>query len=658
MGENVPDGRCYVHLSRDPRFDGVGLQYVPPADGADYGSKPLVTCVWIAKTRSVCLSTCAAVIVGNSRGFVRIFTASFGSSRNTLLEISSYCISPGIPIVQVQVDPDFLPKRLRQKRPWLVAINALGEVYYLRGLPKPGATDGCWRMIPQTARIPTAFYNPSPAGDQSAGSLVDMDYSEVKESWEGCGMDWFIVVDWAEQNIAVGSRSTARGVRRLKRYHLRIAANRKDNPSSQSRIAPPLGGLSEDERDEWVATVLCLPNTFTQITAYGMDNSHLARLTATEDATIRDGLPGANGRLFAVGTNTGSVFVYNIRPAGLLDDSSKLLPLRTIHTDSPQITTLGLSSLVVVHGGDDGLVQAWDPLASTNLSVRTLHSRCVTRGRRRLQQHAAGAEGEAAAGCQFAARCLILDPDPTMLRGIVAFGTLVRYWDFSATKKAGKTGGRGGRRRGGGRSKGALLDVIHNDERAMRLERERRQREAAQLESRFGVAPGGAALSEEEILVYAQMVSLEAFEAESSSRRSEAASNVGNSSSGGSDADAREGGTEMAAAKPEDPDFELASRLSLQEVEVEPEDDSQLASTATTTSSSSSSSNSRGHGPSSWKASSGKATKRKAWEKLSLDGYGTWRGEVKREHDDGLEDDLELAIRLSLQEQGNGRGGV
>ena len=573
------------------------------------------------------------MIVGSSRGFVRIFTASLGNSPSTLLEISSCCISPGIPIVQVQVDPDFLPKRLRQKRPWLVAVNALGEVYYLRGLPKPDPTDCCWRMIPQTARIPTAFYNVSPAGDQSTRPLLDMDYSEVKESWEGCGMDWFIVVDWAEQNIVVGSRN----VPRLKRYHLRIAAN----PSSQARRAP-LGELPEDERDEWMATALYVPNTFTRITAYGMDNSHLARLATAEDPTIRDGLPGANGRLFAVGTNTGSVLVYNIRPVGgLLDDSSEQLPLRTIHTDSPQITTLGVSSLVVVHGGDDGLVQAWDPLASTNLPVRTLHSRCVARGRRRLQQHSE-AEGGAAGGSQFVARCLILDPDPTVLRGIVAFGTLVRYWDFSATggattKKAGKTG-RGVRRRGGGtasRNKSALLDVIHTDERAMRLERERLQREAAQLERRFGVAFGGATLSDEEMLVYAQMVSMEAFEAESSSRRSEAAS----SSSGGSDADdSQEGGSGMAAAKPEDPDFEHALKLSLQEVEV---------------GSSSSSSNNRGHGPSSWRASSGKATKRKAWEKLSLDGYGT----TKREHDE-LEDDLELAIRLSLQEQGNGKGGV
>ena len=746
MGENVPNGRCYVHLSPYPHFYAAALDYIPPgnapglANSTKYGSKPLITCVWIAKKRSVCDSTGAAVVVGNSRGFIRVFSIKFEKCRYTLAHVTSCCISPGIPIVQVKVDQDFLPRRLRQKRPWLVAINALGEVYYLRDLPNSGATDG-WAMIPQTARIPTDVHKdvfPVLAGlspdeekemhDRRIGLLMNMDYSKVKEIWEECRMDWFIEVDWAGQNIVAGSRSTgsgtARDMPRLKRYHLwkakndgapcRIAhgqdgrgaswsksvfnaatdSSSSSSSPSQSGITTPLGELSEDgkegQRDEWMVTALSLPNTFTQITAHSMDNSRLARLTATEDPAFRDGVPGANGRLFAVGTNTGSVFVYNIRPAGggLLDDSEHrptAPPLRTIHTDSPRITTLGVSSLVVVHGGNDGLVQAWDPLASTNLAVRTLHSR---HSRRRPGQHH-GAEA-AAEDDQFAARCLILDPDPTTLRGIVALGTFVRYWNLSATdtKKARKTWA-GARSRGGGtpgRNRGALQEVIHNDERAMRLEREGQQREAARLEERYGVASGRAPLNEEEMLAYAQMVSLEAFEAESSSRKSEVASRLGSGGIGTDSPDGFvEGSTGMvggAAAKakdPEDADLELALRLSQQEAlvnETQPEDRGGSESVCQGGGQSAFTSSNLGHGPASARPLSGKAssdshrslpsrkaTKKKGWEKVSLDGdegygaYSAWRGEDKREHE--LEDDLELAITLSLQEQvsqGKGKG--
>jgi len=35
-------------------------------------------------------------------------------------------------------------------------------------------------------------------------------------------------------------------------------------------------------------------------------------------------------------------------------------PLRVISTESPQVSCLAVTSLFLVHGGNDGLVQAWD----------------------------------------------------------------------------------------------------------------------------------------------------------------------------------------------------------------------------------------------------------------------------------------------------------
>ncbi|KAF8544729.1 hypothetical protein BDD12DRAFT_800999 [Trichophaea hybrida] len=753
MGENVPDGRCFVHPYSSLYIgEGVGDAstgvYIQPGTGHPhessaanrYGFKPLVTCVWIAKKRSACESTGAAIIVGNSRGYIRVFSIGFTKSSNDLKPITSYCISPGIPIVQIKVDEDFLPRRLRQKRPWLVVINALGEVHYLREIPKPGVISG-WRMIPQTSRIPTPIYNEVFPDQQQEHEqrteLLNMDYFNIKLLWEGCHMDWFVEVDWAGANIIAGRAGTessgseyhqlgtAANIPVLKRYHLRkVNPDRRDkfvrkvvngessseasrkksvfgsgevDMSARSRSVTLLAELPDNDenvdgninsRDEWTTTTLYMPNSFTRITAYSMDNSHLARLTVAEDPTLQEGSPGGGGRLFAVGTNTGSIFVFSIRPTSVPESSSHMLeavelPIRTIHTDSPQITTLAVSSLVIVHGGDDGLIQAWDPLGSTGLAVRTIHSRFSARARRRLEQHV-GAQAMTADN-QFAARCLILDPDPTNLRGVVALGTFIRYWSLSATdtgpKKARKAARGGGRSRGGAtpsRTKGAIRKVIYGDEKAMRLERERERKEAAEMERRYGISSGRTALNEEEMLAYAQMISREAFEIESSGRSEVGSSLSGRSTDTVTPEGSVEGSAGMGFARAVDPDnanLELALRLSLQDVEVcemQPENIEEVWEDAGGLLAAKS-------GPSSYKYWSTpaspspskspqdrKSPKKKGWQKLSLDahedaardeGYGSAKGGEMDMGGGQFEDDLELAIRLSLQEQeGKGKG--
>lgn len=732
MGENIPDGRCYVHPYPNPHI-GDGLErtraYIEPGD---YGLKPAVTCLWIAKKRSggVRDSTGAAVIIGNSRGYVRIFSADLSKPLDRMTQVRAYCISPGVPITQIKVDEDFLPRRLKQGRPWVTIVNALGEIYYLRNKPTAASDDG-WRMIPETARMPTPVYAevfPELSQElsweqleekhkQRTDLLLNMDYAKIKELWEGCRMDWFIEVDWAGENIVAGRAGsesywygnlTENADMYLKRFHRRpvktrapetyvrgISRSSPDSTPTESIFSGDDGVTSQDagssipmaeipdeepqiQNDEWISTELRMDGkSFTRITAYSLDNSHLARLTASEDPTLREGLPGGNGRLFAVGTNTGSIFVFNIRPTSLAEPVGH--PIRTIHTDSPQISTLALSSLVVVHGGDDGLVQAWDPLGSTRSPVRTLHSRFSARARRRIEQNV----GMAATDNQFAARCLVLDPDPMRLRGAVALGTFIRYWSFSVdatsgvTKKKRKKFGGGSRINGTPtRSKDAIREAIQSDELALRRELEQARKEAEELEKRYGISARRDALNEEEMLAYARMISQETFEMESSTNRSEVGSSLSGRSSDTVTSDGSFRSAPFGNRPPpdsEDADLELALRLSLQEVEVSEMDrsgeqdpwDSAFTmepgpsdysfehwsvSPSKPVSSNAFGPCSASTSPTKSNSSPRKSTKKGGWEKVSLGALDGWSGSGKA-RDQEFDDDLELAIRLSLQEQ-------
>ncbi|KAI5812505.1 hypothetical protein BZA77DRAFT_139653, partial [Pyronema omphalodes] len=803
MGENVPDGMVQVHPYSQPYLEmhvstltptnfirpGTDRPYEPEDTDNRFGHKPLVTCLWIAKKRAVVDSTGAAVIVGNSRGFIRVFTIIFGKKTNTIKPVASYCISPGVPIVQVKVDEDFLPRRHRQKRPWLTAINALGEVYYLRTLPGAAVTAD-WKLVPHTERIATPLYfevfpeitegTPDKEKDaklkQRDNLLLKMDYSMLRELWEGCGMDWFLEVDWAGDNIIAGRKGlqnkdgNAGHLPKITRYHLKTVQPNQPKglvsivpshtaspiPSLQTSIfggGPVSSGTitpladqqpadseasgeaeadaaDDDEPapriDSWSVTTFFLHNTFTLITCSAIDASPLARLTASEDPTLRASVPGGNARLFAVGTNTGSIFIFNCRAP--LDPIT--LPLRVIHTDSPVITTLGVSSLAVIHGGDDGLVQAWDPLASTEKPVRTIHSRFSARARRRLEQHA-GTDTAGLGDNQFAARCLVLDPDPTNLRGIVALGTFVKYWSLQSDalvkkhRKGAATGGGKHASRNAVRTKGEIRDAIVMDQKALKAEKERREKEELKLKKRFGVEKGASAMTEEEMLAYATMISQEAFEQERSRMNelesmngfkglgSELGSSTGSNEIFTPSESARSDGTVYETPKEEsqeDRDLELALRLSLMEQEGSSvyEHSSNYGTSYDTgkgrweedfspsyqSPAGSSSYNTGNHNP--WttpylspqtpstpsrskpasRSSFNTPQKKKGWNKVSLDeleqvekavgGYADREYRMDTgyhaENSRAFEEDLELAIRLSLQEseaateEGKGKG--
>lgn len=270
-----------------------------------------------------------------------------------------------------------------------------------------------------------------------------------------------------------------------------------------------------------------------EITAFTIDKSIFATLSPYEDSHAEGKtheLPGLNTCLFAVGTSTGSIYVWNLRSPRHTGPTD--YPLRIVHTDSPTITTLGLTSLYLIHGGSDGLVQCWDPLASTLDPIRTIHSRFSSRARRRMAQAEQNNQNLGLGDNQYAARAVQLDPDPTVLRGVVALGMYVRYWSFAGdvssaingkrkkntVRRAGVGGGGTGiiGRRGVVENlKGEITGELGELER----ERGRKDKEERRLREKFGVEAGMGGLTEEEMLVYARMLSQEAFEKEKTKDR-------------------------------------------------------------------------------------------------------------------------------------------
>jgi hypothetical protein len=191
-----------------------------------------------------------------------------------------------------------------------------------------------------------------------------------------------------------------------------------------------------------------------------------------------------------------------------------------------------LTSLYVVHGGNDGLVQAWDPLASTTRPIRTLNSRFSSRARRRLVQAQASLQG--VGNNYYAAGAVVLDPDPTVLRGMVSLGTHLRYWSYSSTSadayKSSKrrqlkhrsergTNAAANEQRFSHTGRGALEDYISVEKEELEREKVARQKEDERLSGRFGVGLLGAGASEEEMLAYATMLSEESWTSDEVRRR-------------------------------------------------------------------------------------------------------------------------------------------
>lgn len=614
------------------------------------------TSVWLAKSSAITGMTDGLIglMIGSSLGILNAY--SLGSTINgnkndqrfTRGELTArWVLSPGVPIIGIAVDNEYSLKRHAQNRIWAVALNALGEVFFLTKFPKRPHVERGTRLddesIERTAWTTgrTVYWNAIEPSrrvaklDPYADSATDGSYSP-RSSWngmclskdqiqaetrevetfaarkpkdfqrlcEGWDMRRRLEVDFAgddgnnagEHVLVFGCGHEEGSTSAIKRYS---RCRFQDRPLLDATSTPPLtttstrvstppslfGGSSspasvptatssfdrlEDSLHQDDFTGIATPRPLTeewrstnyslgglkhvQILTTAIDNSMIATQTASEDpllgfsgrstasspaftpSPVSDApsspadVPGQRARLFAVGTKLGSVIVWDARAP--VPRSAEFLntvdPSRIIHTDSPEISSIALSSLCLVHGGNDGLVQAWDLLASDMQPIRTLNSRFSSRARRRLVQAQASPQG---VGINlFAAGAICLDPDPTVLRGIVSLGTHLLYWSYSSSAadqyksnkrrlRRSERGSNGGGERFSGVVRSNLKHYIENERYEVSREKEQRQKDTQRFAGRFGTEFLDG--NEDEMIAYAAMLSQEAFEQDNMRRASD-----------------------------------------------------------------------------------------------------------------------------------------
>ena len=695
--EGFPGGRVYYRSTDEKRGRALAslLHNSIPELGIPATLPTESMCsVWIAKTTNVpeLSEGTVGMLAGSSSGLVSAYSLGTNPLRERRLErgelTARWVLSPGVPIIAIAVDESFSSERQMLNRIWAVALNALGEVYYLSELPARLVLDRAlkldkarlerlawrtgrtvhWTLVEPTRRIARAdpfdrsevdgSYSPRTSWD---GMLLSKEQivAEIKEIniflqekpkhfrkvCEGWDMRRRLEVDFAasdENGAGEGVLVIDCGLDEgqhamIKRYtrckvkepseedlagqgaskpiapgdashgslfgdnhsliHAQATWAFKDRAVSRRNSAsPPGSGLRAHLIEEWRTSMFLLGGLKSpQITTTAVDLSDFALMTNTEDPLLGvsgssaassplssptgkmsshslTDVPGQRARLLAIGTKTGTIILWNARaPVAsntILENSIK--PVRIIYTDSPQISCLALTSLYLVHGGNDGLVQAWDPLASTTDPIRTLNSRFSSRARRRLIQAEASPAG---VGINlFAAGAICLDPDPTVLRGMVSLGSHLRYWSYSSLAsdqykgnkrrlRRSERGSNQGGDRFSGTGRGALKDYIANEKLELEREKRNQREEEKRLAGRFGVDLLGPGASEDEILAYATMLSEETAQSDELRRKS------------ASDGESSDTITEEAVASPVssagqddiDDDMAEAIRLSLQD---------------------------------------------------------------------------------------------
>ncbi|MCJ1472410.1 hypothetical protein MMC13_001058 [Lambiella insularis] len=610
--------------------------------------------VWIAKGSAIPTITegLIGILAGSSYGIVTSYslgTNNLGERRIERGEVTSrWVLSPGVPIISLAVDGNFSTKRLSQKRVWAVALNALGEAFYLIGLPsrrpidravrlsereldelawESGRTVG-WVLVESTRRqarsdpfedsdidgsySPRSSWNAMGLGkEQIVAETKEIEtflkekpryYRKICYGWDmrrrmlvdfagdygnadgeailvcSCGLD-DQPVKFERFTRCKIKQNTVASIETLDSPSLSPKASTGTSvfggeslkglgnpawsfvslPLKRSSSVHELDGEGPDQiLEEWRTSDISFGGLkATQVTATAIDESTFALLTTCEDpllsmngssttssplsspwgqkvlpANSTNDIPGQRARFIAVGTKLGTVLIWNIRGSvsSSTETTTTIHPVRIVHTDSPQISCLAITALFLVHGGNDGLVQVWDPLASTTHPIRTLNSRFSSRARRRLVQAEASVHG---VGINlFAAGAICLDPDPTVLRGMVSLGTHLRYWSYSSSaadqykssKRRSRRSERGSNQ-GGEKftqtGRGALQDYIANERADLEREKESRRKEEERLADRFGLGLLGPGASEDEIMAYATLLSEEAARADNARWKSE-----------------------------------------------------------------------------------------------------------------------------------------
>ncbi|KAH8894058.1 hypothetical protein GQ53DRAFT_87753 [Thozetella sp. PMI_491] len=644
-GEGFPGGRVYFRATDERRGRYLGqdnasaiIDMTPEIPKIPELIES-ISSVWIAKSSAVPSMTHAmiGIMAGSSLGVVTTYALGHDSSgpRYSSGEMTArWVLSPGVPIISIKVDDSYNHRRKSLKRVWAVALNALGELFYLceTPAPPPAGTKGedvvkqawhngrsvYWELIESTRRAarPDDFdknairgaYSPrSPASsmmlskEQTVAEAREIEKflrfkpSHFRRVCEGWDMRRKLEVDFtggdetgAGEAIVVMACGHAKGepigIRRYTRRRVvkdvsgeagtvvsaeaeaiqsapsifgnpepaepantpasifggpdTASTPRTPSPPNAPRLKPkpsrppptpePVPAMPDTGViEEWREAVFAVkPRIGLELTSSAIDMTNYALVAPFEDhmltgpQTLAPGLgetqgsrtstaefPGRRSRMLAVGTNTGVVVVWNMRD---ISSGDEINPVRVIQTDSPSISCLALSALYLVHGGSDGLVQTWDPLASTLEPIRTLNAKSSGR----IPRNIANANPALRHADYSAVGAIYLDPDPTSLRGVVAYGTFLRSWTYSSNHQApgrkrrlrhSDIHGRLASRRHGG----TVSSYIAAETAELRHEQQDRIREQTRLRNRFGV--GFGEMTEEEAIRYAQMISEESF---------------------------------------------------------------------------------------------------------------------------------------------------
>ncbi|KAL6710230.1 hypothetical protein ACN47E_009176 [Coniothyrium glycines] len=644
-GQGCPEGSCYYRPTEEMRgrFIAEPTDFTMPAAGipklgVDGGA---VCAVWIAKSNTIpslsegmiglMMGSAAGVVTACSIGTDGLRTSRF--QRGEL--IARWVLSPGVPIVAIAVDENYSPKRHAQNRVWAVALNALGELFYLTKFPtrsqapkndieeyseylawltgrsvhwtlvepsrrtarpdpySDAEVDGSYsprsswdgmclskeqviaetREIQQFLRQPPKHFRKATLGWDMRRRL-EVDFSGDDGNYSGealivfdCGLD--------EDTTATAMRYTRLRTNDKERSNVTCAQAQTPQtsesasifggsgsgtpnvniPRIRARSSSYMSNSSSPERrnlfEEWRCSKLMFGGfKGTQVTTTTLDISTFATLTLSEDPALGfstvstasspfsspmsvasqpaspTDIPGQRARFVAAGTKTGAVILWDVRApvSRSADYTNTIEPIRIVYTESPEIACLALSALHLVVGGNDGLVQAWDPLASSMSPIKTLHSRHASRARRRIGQAQTSVQGLGIN--MFAAGAIFIDSDPTVLRGAVSIGNQLRYWSFSSSaadqykssKRRLRRAERGSNNTGerfSGAGRANLKDYIANEKFELEREKQERRKLSERMAGRFGTE----LLSEEEALAYAAMLSQESLENEARRRR-------------------------------------------------------------------------------------------------------------------------------------------
>ncbi|EGR48056.1 uncharacterized protein TRIREDRAFT_78641 [Trichoderma reesei QM6a] len=625
-GEGFPGGRPYFRGVNEMRGRYVGAEISAVDTHPDIPKIPemsdAICSVWIAKSSTVTATTqsMCGMLTGSALGIITAYSLGWDTTgpRYANGDVTArWVVSPGVPIISLKVDDGFNQKRKSSSRVWAVALNALGEVYYLCDVPvgKPGRTTGedmtrnawyagrtaYWHLLEATRRVARedeADKNATRGGYSPRSPSLDMHLSKeqivaeareiekfmryrpshfrkVCEGWDmqrklevdfasddgkGAGESIFVIDCGLAENRPVSIQRYSRSLIPVQGTPSESSTPLAPVPTSlfgsiggfANRISPvsesqaPLSPPPTPKSPPVPSTVLhdwfkqgfefkghghdtilsvALDNSLTSLYTLGEDPLHTANeASSTTSPWAEHGareIPGRRTRFIIAGTNSGAVLVWNARD----DDRTRdIQPLRILQTESPEVSAVAASGLYLVHGGSDGLVQAWDPLASTTDPIRTINARSNGRVPRHMLVMNPALQEET----YSAAKAIYLDPDSTTLQGVVSFGAFLRYWSY------GSNGHATGRKRrvrhadmdarlASRRQGHAVSGYIASEEAEMRREDEQQAREHNRRLKRFGALGD---LTEEEALLYAQMVSQEAYHVEEQRRASDSAADA------------------------------------------------------------------------------------------------------------------------------------